>query len=510
MKSMIGKLLFLGDFFSSSKRKTRRIAIALLALLLFAACQPTPAEDVVMNKAEGPLSKGTVTQSVTVPRLKNDKPGSATDAPAQPTAPAFPDRWEEVQTVRGATVTWRATVETKTDGRYPLYRMREQPVDGVWRQRVLSVILSAPLSRESNGMTRTDWTRQFQGYVDRMERQRAWIEQGFPDWDDVDEGMRDLKALEAELQQVSKSYQAHIADAPERNETVSVTDYTDVPEGQTLFTLTGGEKVLVQTDRTGLMMTRWPTFLTEHPEDRHEERVPIMGPFDEKWQEVRMSRAEAEAALQKLLRELGLDDFTAARTYKANLMAGEHDRPASVQCVAPCWCFELMRSFGGCPVESNVYLEDRWIRHDGAGDYAAPLRQESLKIVLNEDGVWYFAWFHPKTVTGLEAEAAVLLPFEQAQRRIKNAFSACLDVDTMRAQVFQGEDPKLQVWRVLLTPFVVRLPNSEDLLALPCYLVFFDYDQDWRESTWTRSDAQFRVLVVSALDGSIIDPEAGY
>ena len=241
-------------------------------LLLLAACQPTPAEDVVMNKAEGPLSKGTVAQSVTVPRLKNDKPGSATDAPAQPTAPAFPDRWEEVQTVRGATVTWRATVETKADGRYPLYRMREQPVDGVWRQRVLSVILSAPLSRESNGMTRTDWTRQFQGYVDRMERQRAWIEQGFPDWDDVDEGMRDLKALEAELQQVSKSYQAHIADAPERNETVSVTDYTGVPEGQTLFTLTGGEKVLVQTDRTGLMMTRWPTFLTEHPEDRHEER----------------------------------------------------------------------------------------------------------------------------------------------------------------------------------------------------------------------------------------------
>ena len=488
----------------------KRGLLLFFILLLLTACQPTPEAEVVVNKAEGRLPEGTAVQSVTVPGPKNDNPGSATDAPAQPAAPAFPDRWEEVQQVRGATVTWRATVETKPDGRYPLYRMREQAVDNPWRQRILSAILPAPVSRESNSMTRADWTRQFQDYVDQMERQRAWIQQGFPDWDDVDEGLRDLGKLDEELQRIGNSYQAHIANAPENNETIVVTDFTNVPEGQTLFTLTGGEQVLVQTDRTGLMMTRWPTFLTEHPEDRHAERVPIMGPFDEKWQEVRMSRAEAEAALQKLLRELGLDDFTAARTYQANLMAGEHDRPASVQCVAPCWCFELCRSFGGCPVESNVYLDDHWIRHDGAGDYAAPLWQESLKVVLNEDGVWYFAWFHPKAVTGLEAEAAALLPFEQVQRRIKNAFSACLDVDTMRGQVFQGEDPKLQVWRVLLTPFVVRLPNSEDLLALPCYLVFFDYDQDWRESTWTRSDAQFRVLVVSALDGSIIDPAQGY
>ena len=80
----------------------------------------------------------------------------------------------------------------------------------------------------------------------------------------------------------------------------------------------------------------------------------------------------------------------------------------------------------------------------------------------------------------------------------------------MREEVFQGADPRLQVWRVMLTPFVVRLPDTDDALALPCYLIFFDYDQDWREETWKKPDASFHVLVVSALDGSIIDPAAGY
>ena len=92
MKSMIGKLLFLGDFFicyvqtqsqklryrlfspwfaraaircichrqrssvHSPKRKSRRIAIALFALLL-TACQPTPEADVVVNKTEGKLEE---------------------------------------------------------------------------------------------------------------------------------------------------------------------------------------------------------------------------------------------------------------------------------------------------------------------------------------------------------------------------------------------------------------------------------------------------------------------
>ena len=89
---MIGKLLFLGDFFicyvqtqsqklryrlfspwfaraaircichrqrssvHSPKRKSRRIAIALFALLL-TACQPTPEADVVVNKTEGKLEE---------------------------------------------------------------------------------------------------------------------------------------------------------------------------------------------------------------------------------------------------------------------------------------------------------------------------------------------------------------------------------------------------------------------------------------------------------------------
>ena len=67
MKTNVFELLFLGDFFSSPKRKSRRIPIALFAVLLLAACQPTPEADAVTNKAEGRLEQLIVAAPERVP-----------------------------------------------------------------------------------------------------------------------------------------------------------------------------------------------------------------------------------------------------------------------------------------------------------------------------------------------------------------------------------------------------------------------------------------------------------
>ena len=58
MKTNVFELLFLGGFFSSPKRKSRKIIAVILAFtLLLAACQPTPETDAVTNKAEGRLEQ---------------------------------------------------------------------------------------------------------------------------------------------------------------------------------------------------------------------------------------------------------------------------------------------------------------------------------------------------------------------------------------------------------------------------------------------------------------------
>ena len=57
MKTNVFELLFLGDFFFSPKRKSRRISVVLLSILLLAACHPTPEVDPVTNKAEGRLEQ---------------------------------------------------------------------------------------------------------------------------------------------------------------------------------------------------------------------------------------------------------------------------------------------------------------------------------------------------------------------------------------------------------------------------------------------------------------------
>ena len=57
MKTNVFELFFFRRFFFSLKRKSGKITVILLSILLLAACQPTPETDAVTNKAEGRLEQ---------------------------------------------------------------------------------------------------------------------------------------------------------------------------------------------------------------------------------------------------------------------------------------------------------------------------------------------------------------------------------------------------------------------------------------------------------------------
>lgn len=482
----------------------------LLALLLFAACQPTPEQEYVVYKGDKtPLPK--VPENTVSASVVEGTPSAEEASTAPSDAPVFPARWEEVQEVRGATVTYRADVITRADGRFPLYRLRELKPDAAWRERILSAVLPRPVAMQNDGMTREDYTEAFRQYLAQADRQRDWIEHGFPEWDDVDEGLTDLDELEQQQQEIAALYQDRILNAPETLETVKKTDYRDVPIGTIRFELETGENAYAVATERGLTVTRYRTWLFEQSEYRHLHPYPICKPYDENWQDVTMPEDAAKEALDSLLATLDLSDFAIARAYKVNLFEGDIDHPSTIRRIAACWCFELSRSFGGYPVESQVLVDDRFLSYEGSRDaYSAPVFQESLRIMLNEDGVQYLSCSDPKEVVGLDAASAALLPFDEAQQRIRNAMSMSLNVDALHVGYFQGKDPAMQVFRVMLTAFPVRLPNSDEYSAVPCYLVFFDYDEDWRTETWTAPDASFQVLAVNAIDGSIIHPGHWY
>ena len=492
----------------------KRILIALLLLVLTVACVPTPEQEYVVYKGDRtPIPTGAVSEdTVSVPVNGSTDASDSTVGSAN--APAFPARWEEVQNVRGAVVTYRADVIVKEDGRYPLFRIRDQKTDAAWRERILSAVLPKPVEMTCDGITREQRTEEFRQFLAQMDHQRDWIKEGFPEWGDVDEGLRDLDELERQYQEMAESYQEWIANAPESLETVKKTDYRNVPEGAIRFKLETGESVCVSaTDRgfCGITVTRYPTWLNEHTEYRHLYPYPITKPYDDNWHDVTMPEDEARAALDKLLNALDLTDFAIARMYRNNLFDGDIDRPSTVKWVAACWCFDLVRSFGGYPVESKLYIDDRMFSFDQGGEaYNAPLMQESLKIMLDETGVRSFAYYNPKEVVGLDSANLELLPFDEAQQRIKTAMSVSLNVDDLRNVFLKGDDPKMQVFRVMLSAYPVRIPNSSDFYAMPCYLVFFDFDQEWRSSTWDQPDTTLRVLIVNASDGSIIHPSQGY
>ncbi len=55
MKNHFLKLFFFRRFFFSLKRKSGKIPVVLLCILLLTACQPTPTEEVVVNKGDDTL-----------------------------------------------------------------------------------------------------------------------------------------------------------------------------------------------------------------------------------------------------------------------------------------------------------------------------------------------------------------------------------------------------------------------------------------------------------------------
>ena len=62
---------------------------------------------------------------------------------------------------------------------------------------------------------------------------------------------------------------------------------------------------------------------------------------------------------------------------------------------------------------------------------------------------------------------------------------------------------------MLLTPFTIRVKNSEELYEMPCWIVFFDEYVNDRRMAGRRDDPDMmhECMVINAVDGSIVHTE---
>ena len=205
----------------------KRIIILCLSLALLLACVPTPEQEFVVNKGDD-----TVEQKLS----ETPDPDSGSTAARQ----TFPDRWDEDPIVENDRLIVRANtaIHVRTDGLYPVYRTRPTEITKEMVENVAIKFLDKPTASSEALLTKEDWGRALQQYLDLIAKSEEWAKAGKPDgWTDV----MDLNETPEELEAQTNWYMEQIRNAPASLSEQAVNDYSglEIRKPQS-FTLASG------------------------------------------------------------------------------------------------------------------------------------------------------------------------------------------------------------------------------------------------------------------------------
>ena len=466
--------------------------IILFSTVLFTACQPTPEVVFVVNKGDDTVE---------------EKLAAVQDGTAGEGRQTFPDRWDEgPETVNDRlTLTVRAEVVVKEDGLYPVYRTRQHAVTQEEVVALVEQLLPPPTSVTIPVDTKADWQQSYQEWLDDLAEQQAWLAAGKPqDGMDRDEAMMSA----AEIDRISKEYQRLIAEAPDELTTTPVSDYSGLKlnEGARVYELADGSKATVEAMADSSFVSidvfkgcSGSGYIYYQYTYEREKELGEVKPF----LTVKMSREAAEEALHRELDRLGLSGFTVSRAAPANLcVIGRNDsqRPQSAG-----WGFQLRRSYGGYPLSAVSFMDSRALLYGDQDTlvYNRPIPDEMLEIFIDENGLQALRCLNPKEVVSQESENVELLPFEQVQMRIKNALVTGMGTAKLDQAI------PCTIYRLLLTSCTVRVKDSDDYYEMPCWVVFFTWN-DGQADLVDNPQVMQEALILNAVDGSIVHGEYGY
>jgi hypothetical protein len=489
----------------------KRLFVIVLALALLAACQPTPEQEFVVNKGDD-----------TVEQKLNEPQGDAQKGVGRQ---VFPDRWDEepLKESEHLVVRAHADVRTKADGLYPVYRTRETEITADTVENIAVKFLDKPTSSSESLMTKKDYERQLQHFLDERARYDEWVAAGKPDdWNNVDEYEWTPEEIEEEMNR----YKKWIQNAPDSLTSQAVNDYSGLQENKTLaFTLASGGDASICFEKGFYVITKgcrdFPNLYSVY--DYQEDLKWKEGRYAE-WMEPEISYEDAKNICLSEAERLGFAGFSIAGSYEATLFESKHPDAA----IAGGWCFGLKRDFDGYPLLASDVHATQVLEYDSGDDYIVNkvIPPEKLLMFVTKDGLQMIRYDGPKDVSGLVNANVELLPFDEIKGRIANALITCFPYEMIQqcTQDYEENWPRLEleIYDVMLSTFTLRVKDSSDFYEMPCWIVSYDWcfplngEASWEYLKSTRDQElndpgmYHRTLIINAVDGSIVRPDDGY
>ena len=217
---------------------------------------------------------------------------------------------------------------------------------------------------------------------------------------------------------------------------------------------------------------------------------------------------DAQAYAEQLLADIGITDFACVVARIAPLIPDFFDEQ---QDVCPC-AYELLftRQVAGVNVTFNDVAASGGISYRDTPDYTPTWYYEYIQLLVDDAGVFAMEFSQPHEVTEIVTERAEILPLEEAvasfERMIGYQYAAY-----EAGEEEPCDDAYLCIDEIRLGVTRIAEKNTQEQgYLVPSWTFFGHYKLS---DFWPDGEGHHgteAILIVNALDGSIIDPDRGF
>lgn len=467
-----------------AKKRTTwgQISLFLSGALLIAlcACQPTPENEVVVNKGDEVYE-----QKISIAKKEERQESSSVTVTIEPSpteAPAyeFEPHWRDTVSLRNFDVEIDVEVEAPNVANFPVYRVKGSQfvLEDSRLEPVFQALMGEVTAERPGGMT-------IQDYKERIER----LQEGQYDYESKEWRPYDKETYERRAGEYTKEMQS----APDEND-FSSADRVAFQELDTQKVFKGQDGTLweVLYAENIINVSRYVRGITQ-PERWVTRGDAIDGELaGTTLENVSCTETEARQFTADFLEAIDIGDMDISFMEKGRILDAD-----TSEVLKEGWIVECARKGGACSAFN-------YRKYDAGGNlrftdeaYSAGLGAEGIELFVDNQGVADFTWRNPLEIIQREAATVEILPYEQAQELMRQAMVNGLSWtgNKKSGSAFSG----CYVTRVILSYCFVPVKDSpEEFYYTPAWFVLMHYNED----TIAMQPFSF---AINAVDGTRID-----
>ena len=471
----------------------------LMALSLLSACQPTPdVEPVAQKDSEALIERVEVAEE------------DVADMAEAPESRHITHELTEVSQRTGIDITIDADVVLPETDAIPVARVKDGSLDMSVLENIWKIVANG------SGMLEDFPRSYYEGQASMwMEYREAGNLDKYSSFEEMDAAISELLAEAATKSAEPVFFPESPMDVMQTGEKLHDTDMYNCHEGHVTFFGLSDQGTVSEVH----LDTDWFVEYLRDIDDRYiwnssnplDIYLPAIERGEFKIQLPERSIEDAQAYAEQLLADIGITDFTCVVARIAPLIPRFFNEQ---QDVCPC-AYELVftRQVAGVNVTYNDVKSsggETKNRSADSPDYTPSWGYEYIKIFVDDAGVFALEFRQPYEVTEIVTERAEILPLEEAvasfERMIGYQYAA---YETGQRELCDDAYLCIDEIRLGLTRIAEKNAQEQGYLV-PSWTFFGSYDLD---GFWPDGEGHHgteAILIVNALDGSIIDPDRGF